>query len=83
MNKLTKPILALITVIGAILFAQGLANAIDREFINDYAKQMGINPEHIHVADREEDCYEDEFFDDKYGLCIVLNQRFTDMDVEN
>ena len=52
-----------------ILFISGylFANALDKQFIIDYAQANNIKPENITITNKEDCKY---YFDGEYGLCI-------------
>lgn len=69
------------TFLCAVVMSSLLVYGLDKEFIISYANQYGYNPDMVHLANSEEECDEDTFFDNEYGLCVPIVYTKTDTDV--
>lgn len=52
-----------------------IANALDKEFALDYAKQHHLNPKHVRAVNSESECKDNERFESNYGLCLYVEGR--------
>lgn len=69
------------TLLCGLVFGVSLTYAMDKSFIIEYAQAYGYDSEFIHTANSEEECDEDTFFDNEYGLCVPIMYTKTDTDV--
>lgn len=60
----------ILCTIGLLFIVNMTINAMDTEFINQYAKTYSIPNEWVRIANTETDCIGTESFDSMYGLCI-------------
>lgn len=59
-------IICLSVVIGLVIAG---VDAMDREWLNDYQKATGNQ---ARFADSDDQCLSNEFFDNRYGVCVKM-----------
>lgn len=60
----------LLTTVISIATGYAIANAFDKEFINNWAQANGYSSNQVRTVNSLNECHSNEWFENTYGLCI-------------
>lgn len=70
-------------VASGFTFAKVTVNWIDQSFIEQYATGKHIPIQWVRIAEHSNECSDNEYFDDKYGLCVIDESTITNSKVDS
>lgn len=70
-----------ILIASGFTFAKVTVDWIDQSFIEQYVIGNNIPVQWVRIAEHSNECFENEYFDDEYGLCVAFEPTKTDSEV--